>query len=82
MRIEQLDAAIKAVCPVDGVASTGRIDFRKEATPEQRAAAQSLMDEHLPTLDLSPAPPAPLDVDALLADPANVQKLKHVLGIS
>lgn len=44
--LDRLDAAIKAVCPIDGV-SLGeelRIDFRAEATPEQRAAAQAIVD--------------------------------------
>ena len=47
----RLDAAIKAVCPIDGVSighrddrSTWRIDFREEATAQQRAAAQAVLD--------------------------------------
>lgn len=54
MRIEALDAAIKAVCPIDGVDSNGGISFKPEATDEQRAAARAIMDAELPTLDLSP----------------------------
>jgi hypothetical protein len=48
--IDTLDAAIKAVCPIDGVALLDkksmkvRIDFAKEATLDQRAAAQSVID--------------------------------------
>lgn len=53
MKLHELDALIKAVCPIDGISSNGEIAFRPEATPEQRAAAQALMDEHLPALDLS-----------------------------
>lgn len=47
----QLDAAIRAVCPIigvsvgkDGVPSTVRIDFAPEATVPQRAAAQAVVD--------------------------------------
>lgn len=42
-----LDNAIKAVCPIDGISSTGRIDFKPEATEAQRAAARDLMEAHL-----------------------------------
>ncbi len=49
--IVQLDNAIKAVCPIDGISigrkdnkATWRIDFKDEATPEQRTAAQAVMD--------------------------------------
>lgn len=48
MELARLDQAIKAVCPIDGISvSDGivqRIDFRKEATAEQRAAAQAVVD--------------------------------------
>ena len=44
--ISKLDVALKAVCPIHGVSigretdrSTWRIDFKDEATAEQRAAA-------------------------------------------
>jgi len=44
--LAQLDQAIKAVCPIDGISlgETVRIDFRDEATAEQRAAAQAVVD--------------------------------------
>jgi hypothetical protein len=48
--IDALDEAIKAVCPIDGVSLLDRksmkvrIDFAKEATPQQRAAAQAVID--------------------------------------
>ena len=55
-----LHAAIVAVCPIDGVAvanpsdrSTWRIDIRRSATPDQIAAAKSVVA----TFDLD-APPA------------------------
>ena len=50
----KLDAAIKAVCPIHGVSigrkddkQTWRIDFKDEATPEQREAAQSVVDNFI-----------------------------------
>lgn len=49
--INTVDAAIRAVCPIDGVSfgkpddkQTWRIDFKDIATPEQRVAAQSVVD--------------------------------------
>lgn len=44
MKIRYLDAAIQAVCPIHGVDSNGIISFKGEATVEQRAAAQALVD--------------------------------------
>lgn len=39
----RLDAAISAVCPIDGTSGDPpRIDFRPEATPQQRAAADAV----------------------------------------
>lgn len=47
MIAEKLDAAIKAVCPIHGVSigrvddkAIWRIDFKDEATAEQRSAAR------------------------------------------
>ena len=57
MRIDQLNDAIAAVCPIEGMNSNGDIWFRPEATDEQRESAQALMSENLPSLDLSPVPP-------------------------
>lgn len=46
-----LDAAIKAVCPIYGVSigvdddkTTWRIDFTEDATTDQQAAAQKVLD--------------------------------------
>lgn len=47
MKLAELDALIRAVCPIDGIASDGRIDFKQEATDEQKAEAQALMAAHL-----------------------------------
>jgi hypothetical protein len=47
----KLDAALRSVCPIDGVSigrkddkATWRIDFKDEATSEQRTAAQAVLD--------------------------------------
>lgn len=49
--VEKVDAALKAVCPIDGVSigrdsdkTTWRIDFSESATADQRAAAQGVID--------------------------------------
>lgn len=51
MKLQEIDTLIKAVCPIEGVNSNGVIWFKPEATPEQKAAAQALIDEHLPQLE-------------------------------
>ena len=48
MLIDELDAAIRAVCPIDGINTKGVIWFRPEATDEQKAAAQEVMALYLP----------------------------------
>ena len=52
-----LDLAIRSVCPIDGVSvgtwddkQTWRIDFKPEATTEERAAAQGVVDAFDPTV--------------------------------
>lgn len=45
--IAELDQAIQAVAPIDGVSSSGRIDFKPEATNSQRTAAESIMNAYL-----------------------------------
>ena len=73
MNIIDLDAAIKAVCPIDGVSvgrandkATWRIDFKKEATDEQRKAARDVVAAFDPS-----APPLKTaqdkKIDALVA---------------
>jgi hypothetical protein len=53
MKLYELDELIKTVCPIYGICvSPQRIDFKSEATPEQRAAAWALMDEHLESVEL------------------------------
>ena len=58
--MSELHSQIAAICPIDGISigdesdrSTWRIDFRPEATPEQRLAAEELK------LTWQPAPPIP-----------------------
>ena len=47
MTIERLTEAISAVCPIHGIGGTveRRIDYRDEATVEQRTAAQAALAE-------------------------------------
>ena len=52
MNLYQIDEAIKAVCPIDGINSEGVIWFKPEATDEQKAAAQAIMDAELPNLEV------------------------------
>ena len=52
MNVRNLHIAISSVCPVEGVSSNGRIDFLPEATEEQRAAAQAILDNWV-----DPTPP-------------------------
>lgn len=47
MLISELDQRIAAVCPIDGIDSSGGISFKPAATASQREAAQALMDTHL-----------------------------------
>jgi hypothetical protein len=42
--VTQLTEAIQAVAPIHGVASNRRIDFKDEATQQQRADAQAIAD--------------------------------------
>lgn len=51
MKLYQIDEAIKVVCPIDGIDSNGVIQFRPEATDEQKAAARAIMDAELPNLE-------------------------------
>jgi len=76
--IRELTTAIQGVCPIDGINSSGAIWFRGEATPEQRAAAQQLMDAHLPTLE--PLKP-PTPEERLASAGLTVEELKQLLGL-
>lgn len=52
MKLYELDELIKTLCPIDGINSDGVICFQESATPEQRAAAEALMQAHLPQLEV------------------------------
>ena len=52
MKLYELDDLIKTLCPIEGVNSSGAIWFKPEATPEQREAAEALMAQMLPQLDV------------------------------
>jgi len=53
MKIAELNDMIAVVAPIDGCNSDGVIFFKPEATEEQRAAAQAIMDAELPNLELA-----------------------------
>lgn len=44
MELWELDQALKAICPIDGVRRDKTIFYRPEATPAQMAAAQALAE--------------------------------------
>ena len=82
--IIQLDRALKRVCPTHGVSmgrkndkKTWRIDFKDEATPAERVAAQNVLDNFdLNTPDL----PAPDLLDQILQlPPERLALLKDAL---
>ena len=50
MNLPDLDTLIRTVAPIDGINSDGAIWFKPEATDEQKAAAQAIMDANLPNL--------------------------------
>lgn len=61
MNITALDAALRLVAPIEGVSvvdendkSTWRVDFKPEATSDQRAAAQAVIDTF--DVDADPVP--------------------------
>lgn len=47
MKIAELHALVEAVCPIVGIDSDGGIDFKLEATEQQRQDAQAVMDAHI-----------------------------------
>jgi len=46
-KLAALTEKIKKICPVDGLSGNGRIDFKGEASADERAAAQVIMDAYL-----------------------------------
>ena len=52
MKLYALYELVAAVCPIDGINSNGLIWFKPEATEAQKAQAQQIMDQYLPTLTL------------------------------
>lgn len=56
MKLWQLDELIKTVCPIEGINSDGDVWFAPDATDAEKQAAYSLMQQHLPRLELLPAP--------------------------
>lgn len=54
MKLDQLHTLVAAVCPIDGIDSSGTVSFKPEATEEERSAALSVMAQNLPSLTLEP----------------------------
>jgi hypothetical protein len=52
MKIWELDELEKTVCPIHGLDSNGDIDFTAVATESERQAAQALVAEYLPQLEV------------------------------
>lgn len=51
MKIEELNDAILAVCPIDGLNADGIVWFKPEATEDQKQAAKALMEANLQKLN-------------------------------
>lgn len=54
MTLLELHMKICDLAPICSINSMGRIDFKPEATEEERQAAQAYMDAHLAELDETP----------------------------
>lgn len=96
MDILQLSSKISAVCPIDGVSigrkndkSSWRIDYKQEATDEQRAAAQAIVAAFDADAETVPQSVTPYQarmallgvgllssVDTLMGDPSTPQAAK------
>jgi len=50
MKLIDLHNLVAAVAPIDGVDSSGVIQFRPEATDQQKLDAQAVLDANLPNL--------------------------------
>ena len=77
--IEKLDSALKVVCPIHGVSvgrrddkATWRINFKDEATAQERDAAQAVIDAFDPV-----AADVPID----FSDADNMEKALKALGL-
>lgn len=73
MYIDELDAALKEVAPITGVNSDGVIFFLDNATSDQRAAAQAIVDENLSTL-VPTHSPVVITLDSIAAQMAILQQ--------
>jgi len=56
MKLCELNDMIALVCPITGINSDGVICFKPEATEEQKAAAQAMMNENLALLETDVLP--------------------------
>lgn len=50
LHIDELSKKLATVAPVVGLSSDGRIDFEKDATKKQIAAAEAILKEEFPTM--------------------------------
>jgi len=79
--LAQLDEAIKLVCPIDGVSGDRhglRIDFRKDATVDQIAAAKAI----LAAWDWDAPEPVQIDQETLLSQlAADVRLLRAAVEL-
>lgn len=50
MRIDELNTLILAVCPIDGINSSGEIFYNETATQQQKDAARAIMDANISSL--------------------------------
>ncbi len=55
MKLHELDALIRVVCPIDGLDSIGNIRFSSTATAPQIAAGQAVFDANWPINGVSDA---------------------------
>jgi len=51
MRLFELSEMIAAMCPIEGINSSGVVFYRHEATHAERSAADALMAEYLPLIE-------------------------------
>ena len=79
---EELDGAIKVVCPIDGVSigipldkTTWRIDFMKNATDKQKSDARAVVTAFVPT------PSTPIDRTKRKADLAGANTIADIKAI-
>jgi len=74
MKLYELHNLAAAVCPIDGINSNGVIHFKPEATDEQKATAQSLMDANLPVVSDIPTHTEAIDAQILALEKLAIEQ--------